>query len=225
MIRITVVEDNADLLDDIVFNLEHEGFVVAGVGNGVALDAHLAVNDTDILVLDLNLPGEDGLSIARRLRRARPAMGIVMLTARCALDDRIAGLESGADTYLGKPVDMRELAAALRSLGRRLGLAEGDCWRLNALQLRLDSPSGRALALSGLECSILGALADARGHKASRRSLIEALGADFLAYDERRLEALISRLRRKLAEGDGGETPLRAVRGQGYAFAAPLRRV
>lgn len=232
MIRITVVEDNADLLDDVIFNLEREGFDVAGVGNGVELDASLAGRGCDVLVLDLGLPGEDGLSIARRLRHKRPAMGILMLTARSGTEERIAGLEGGADVYLGKPVDMRELAAAIKSLARRLGLERNQGWRLNTRQLRLHGPAGE-IALSGLECAILGTLADAEDHKASRRSLIEALGADYLAYDERRLETLISRLRRKLADclatgaeaGSGGDNPLRALRGQGYIFAAPLQRV
>src|SRR5690606_2100697 len=111
---------NPDLLDELAFHLRRQGHGVAALPDGVALDAHLAGAEVDVLVLDLGLPGEDGLSIARRLRRTQPGIAIAMLTARGQLDDRLLGLNSGADIYLVKPVDMRELSAVVESLYRRV---------------------------------------------------------------------------------------------------------
>ena len=139
MLTVAIVEDNADVLDDVLFNLGRMGFQASGFTDGAALDAALATGQVwPVLVLDLGLPGEDGLSIARRLRQSYPAVGIIALTARGRLDDRVAGLNEGFDLYLVKPVDMVELAAAIRAVARRvtqIGLTTPQ-WRLNPLVSR-----------------------------------------------------------------------------------------
>ena len=237
MIRIAVVEDNADLLDDVVFHLERAGYRVAGYPHGAALDADLAglaPFDPQLLVLDLGLPGEDGLAIARRLRRARPPLGIVMLTARTALDDRIAGHDSGADNYLCKPVEMEELIAVVGARARRLvptderrgeGAAGAAAWRYLVARHTLIAPAGEEIELTASEATLIRLLAAADGQQASRNQLVAALGQDHITYDYRRLEAIVSRLRRKLDRHAAPARPLRALRNQGYVFLEPLTLV
>jgi len=220
--RIAVVEDNPDLLDDVLFELRHAGFETRGAADGAACRALLADFQPQMVVLDLGLPDEDGLALARWLRSVRPQLGIVMLTARTALRERLAGHEGGADHYLCKPIDAEELVAVLRSLGRRLQLADLPSWGLELQPLLLRPPAGPALPLNAVEARILATLARAPLRQASRRELVEALGEDWLLYDERRLEAVLSRLRRKVAEVTGGEAPLRTLRGFGYAFLEAL---
>lgn len=118
-LRIFLVEDTADLREEIVFGLSAMNFDVSGFGDSAGLYRALAVKRCDIVVIDIGLPGEDGFSIARHLRK-NPAFGLVFLTAHTTLDDRLHGFGSGADAYLVKPIDMRELAATLRVVERRL---------------------------------------------------------------------------------------------------------
>lgn len=221
MKRIVVVEDNEDLLDEVLFHLgRHAGYHVTGVSDGQALEAHLAREETDIVVLDLGLPGEDGLAIAQRLKQ-RANLGIIMLTARGSLDDRIEGLNSGADVYLVKPVDMRELAAVVESVYRRLPAQPADDpgWVLFPTRWELRTPDGTMLTLTSSENRVLHALAEAGGETVSRQELVAAQGKSGLDFDFRHLESIISRMRRKLAPYAGSEkSPLRAARGIGYAF-------
>lgn len=230
MKRIVVVEDNADLLDEVLFHLGREpGWSVAGVGDGKALDALLASQGADVLVLDLGLPGEDGLQIARRL--ARPDLGIVMLTARGALDQRITGLESGADAYLVKPVNMRELAAVVHSVCRRLPAADAPvaaaadaAWVFYPARWQLQAPGGELLTLTAAENRVMQALAESAGAAVPRQQLAATQGKVSFDFDFRRLESTISRLRRKLEASNGErESPLRAARGVGYAFIDRIR--
>lgn len=227
MSRVTVIEDNNDLREEVVFHLRHAGHEAVGVADATALDRSLATDPLpDVVVLDIGLPGEDGFSIATRLRRDHPGVGIVMLTARGLIDDKLHGLSLGADAYLVKPVDLRELVAVVVSVGRRLGpRAGGDGgWQLDTTRREVVSPRGVQSALTNTEYLLMLQLAQAAPDVASRRALVEALGHDFLQFDERRIEAAISRLRKKLQD-EGEESPLRSARTQGYVFAAPIRIV
>src|ERR1035438_2349057 len=133
-IRVVTCEDQAVMRAYLVNGLARLEIKAFGVCDGIELDAFLAANQVDIVILDIGLPGEDGYSIATRLRQERPYLGIIMLTARDQTDDRVLGLDCGADLYFAKPVDIRELASALGSLHRRLRLnrpaAAPACWRL-----------------------------------------------------------------------------------------------
>ena len=224
MIHIAIVEDDDDLRDDITFNLRDEGFQVSPCADAKNLDAVLDEFGVDVVVLDVGLPGEDGLSVARRLRRRWPQLGIVMLTARTARAERIEGLEEGADAYLGKPADMRELALVVRALARRVNKSGqvADGLTLDAVAHTLYLPDGTRLELTPSECLILARLARAPRQQANRNQLIEALGGDRYDYDERRLEALVSRLRRKLTGAGLTPSVLVAERGVGYELRLPL---
>lgn len=222
MLAVAIVEDNADVLDDLLFNLGRLGFQARGFPDGAALDVALVAGQTwPVLVLDLGLPGEDGLSIARRLRLSHPAVGIIALTARGRLEDRVAGLNEGFDLYLVKPVDITELAAAIRAIARRVAQLGQTVplWRLEALEPSLIRPDGERLSLAIHEFHLLQALAaGVPDQPVPRDDLIRAMGKDPETYDPRALEVVLSRLRAKL--GDQG--PLKAVRGQGYRFSARL---
>lgn len=231
MTSIAVVEDNPDLCEELVFQLKHAGLEARGFGNAPQLDMAMVTYNFDILLLDVNLPGENGFSIATRMRAIQPGIGIIMLTARGTVNDKIAGLGS-ADSYLVKPVDAKELLAVISSLSRRLnaGMAItqpvpvlNDGWRLFPVRRVILTPEGQRIVLTETETRLLEQLALVFPNVAHRRRLIEALGFDYLNFDERRLEAAMSRLRRKLRSNDEQLSPLRSARVQGYIFGEPIR--
>lgn len=226
MIRVGLVEDNADFRAEVAFHLRRAGLAVVLESDGGDLDAQLARHPCDLLVLDLGLPAEDGLSIATRLRHRQPGLGIVMLTAWSELSDRLTGLAQGADAYLVKPVDMRELVAVLLSLHRRLATPPASApgtWRLVPATLELRSPQGTAVSLTVIELALLRQLATVAPEPVPRRALAAAIGHPELDFDDRRLEVHFSRLRRKLDTAFAEQDLIRAARGRGYLFAAPLR--
>lgn len=222
-IRIVVCEDDEDLRDILLEGLPHFGFEVFGVPSAEALERFLAAREADVLLLDIGLPGEDGFSAARRLRTSHPGLGIIMLTARGVVEDRIRGLSLGADLYFVKPVDLRELAAGIASLQRRLAAggpaAEDAPWQLEPLASRLRTPAGRLVRLAAGELKALARLMEAPGTVVSREALLEVLGWSPASASGHRLEALLSRLRSKVQASDPSvPLPLEARRGSGYAF-------
>ena len=232
-LHILLVEDNLDLRDDFQFQLAACGFVVAAVGDAPALDRHLRNAPCDIAILDIGLPGENGLSIASRLRQAHPQMGIIMLTAYGELDMRLNGFERGADIYLVKPVDWRELAAQIRALQRRLPAvppANASTWILKQAGRELVTPNRQSIALTHLEGQVLGLLAEHPGQTVARATLIaEIAGQQAHAFDPRRLEVCICRLRQKMLDADpsaprrsADALPLKTARGVGYAFTQTI---
>jgi DNA-binding response OmpR family regulator len=224
MAWIAVVEDNADLLDDVMLALERAGHQASGFGTAAAFWAGVQAQWPDLVVLDLGLPDADGLAVAQCLREQAPTTAVVMLTARTALQDRLLGWQQGADAYLCKPVHLCELVAVVEAQLRRRPEASAGEWVIDSFHLTLNPPDGEPLLLSHAECQVLLALAQAPEQKARRRELVEAMGANYLDFDERRLENIMSRLRSKIAAAGIETAQLRAVRGLGYTFTAPLRR-
>ncbi len=225
MTRIGLVEDNIDYRTEVAFHLQRAGFEIALESDGGGIDTQLTNSPCDLLVLDLGLPVEDGLEIARRLRRQHTGLGIVMLTARGSLDDRLAGFEEGADAYLVKPVDMRELVATLYSVQRRLSVAvaPSEAWSIMLDTLSICSPAGQTVALTATEMDLLKCLAAATPEPVSRELLAVSLGHPEPDFDYRRLEVAFSRLRKKIETLTAGASPIRAARSRGYVFAAPVR--
>ncbi|HEX5392051.1 MAG TPA: response regulator transcription factor [Rhodocyclaceae bacterium] len=217
-IRVVLVEDNADFCEELVFLLGKSGMEVVGFPDARGLDKHLLEHGCDVLVLDVGLPGESGLSVANRMHKLHD-IAIIMLTARDRVEDKIAGLEQGADVYLVKPVDVRELIAVIRSQSRRR--RDQDHWRLNMTDLALTTPDRQTISLSLQERDFLARLARTPGKAVTRRDMIEALGGDLASYDTRRLETLVSRLRRKL-EDAGHSDLVQTVYGTGYLVTAQL---
>jgi len=218
--RILVVDDDADLRGLIADFLGQNGLDVRAAGNGVEMDAALAAGPVDLIVLDLMMPGEDGLSIVRRLRGGdRPP--IIMLSAMGEDTDRIVGLEVGADDYLAKPCNPRELLARIRAVLRRgetVNVAEPSGamrrfgpWTLDVAERAVRHGDG-VVGLTDGEFRILSALLDRPRRVVSRDQLIEATrGSDSDVFD-RAIDVTISRLRKKLGPGD----PIRTIRNEGY---------
>jgi DNA-binding response OmpR family regulator len=221
-IPVALCEDDGDLRDILAAGLPHFGFRVFGVPSAECLDTLLANRGIELLILDLGLPGEDGFSVAHRLRHERPGIGIVILTARSQLEERIRGLSVGADLYFVKPVDLEELAMALGNLHRRITQGRSAMprvWRLNKRKAELDCPAGQSIALTLNEVSLLGQLMDKRGSTVERHTLCGALGWGPDEGVDHRLQAMISRLRKKVAAAGSEEPlPIKAHSGQGYVF-------
>lgn len=224
--RIGLIEDNEDFRAEVAFHLGRAGFEIVFQSDGRDIDALFSQSACDLLVLDLGLPGEDGLGVAKRLRAADPKLRIVMLTARGATQARIIGLSEGADAYLVKPVDMRELVAVLQSLERRLPEIPSDAsepgWALDRRALLLQAPSGDMIAITAREAAILELLAQTGNAVTSRTQLVQVLVQSYPDSDERRLEVAISRLRQKIGSDACGAPLIRSVRNQGYTFTAPI---
>lgn len=215
---VLVVEDHADLRAEIVAYLQARGMIVRSAESGRAMDAAIAVRQPDIVLLDLGLPEEDGVSIARRLT-GDPRPGIIVVTARGRVEDRILGLNAGADFYLVKPLDMREVEAAIGSVMRRRGApAEpAQAWRLEATRWRLVTPGGGTVQLSESEVRLLSPFFETPDSIVDRQTLAERVG-----MDARSIDLLVHRLRRKVETESGEILPLRTMRFRGYAFAAPV---
>lgn len=225
-LSIVVVEDYGILREELVHFLALNDFDVAGVNCSLGLDDWLASQPRppDVTVLDLNLPGEGGLEIARRLRATYPAMGIVMLTGRKEAADRISGYASGADVYLTKPVAGEELVAVLLSLQRRLRPQPSAAWQLDLRRRSITSPGGSSAELSANECAVLAGMARARDRIADSIELLLLCSGEKDALNKGYLGVLLSRLRRKLASvsGDTGADLIRAVRRKGYQLLIPI---
>lgn len=234
MARIVVVEDEASLRADLVEYLTACGHGVVGCSDGIELDVALTRQPADILILDVNLPGEDGFSIAKRLRE-HSEVGIIMLTARGVNVDRVVGLEIGADVYLVKPIELRELEAQVRTLARRLKVqpathlagsvaapAAGAGWIYDQVAWALVAPGGGVLKLTANERVFVNLLVDHPGEPVSRADIFRALGKREWDVGDRSVDSMVRRLRAKGEEALGHPLPIEAVHGTGYAFAAPV---
>jgi len=223
-LNILVVEDNDDLRDAIVDALAHQGHHVHGVDCAEAVPELAERVGIDVMVVDLNLPGEDGMSLTRRLRAVQPGMGIVMLTARSLSEDKSAGYLSGADIYMTKPASAAELHAAILALARRLRPAAAtDTLELDVRRLLLQGPAGRVLLTSN-EVLVLAALCRAPDRRLERWQLLECLGHQEAHYSKPAFEMLITRLRKKLQSLHREEDkPIRPVRGVGYQLCVDVR--
>jgi DNA-binding response OmpR family regulator len=221
--KIVVVEDHLDLREELVYFLNKRGHSSVGVSNGIELEQSMTREKPELVLLDIGLPGEDGISLAKRLSQ-HSSVSIVMLTARSGSEDRVQSYEAGADTYLVKPVNYRELEAVVERAAMRLRTVNENidsCWQLNPRERVMAAPNGIKVPLTMTETRLLTSMMSRDDKVASRQQLVEALGVDFLAFDDRRIEVGISRLRKKVQETTGIALPVKACRNQGYSFNAP----
>ena len=231
---VVVVDDEADLRDAVVAYLTRQGFSVRGAANAPELRAHLAAAPADLVVLDITMPGEDGLSVARWLRARGDEVGIVMLTAAAEVVDRVVGLEVGADDYVAKPFDLRELLARLRAVlrrrtataapaaaaepappGRRVRMGRN---RLDLDMRRLFGPDGREVPLVASEFELLRAFAERPGRTLSRETLLDLAHPHGEEHFDRSIDVRITRIRRKIEIEPSHPMVIRTVRGLGYVF-------
>lgn len=224
---ILVVEDNDDLREMTVGALARQGHRVEGVDCAEAINEAFARLTPNILLLDLNLPGEDGISLARRIRTVNPGLGIVMLTARKERFDIINGYDSGADIYLTKPTSIEELDAAIQALGRRLrrAIPESapfpDALQLKMASRQLSGPDG-STPLTSVECRILATLAQAQDQFLETWQLIEVSGKEVDTTTKSTLEVQIVRLRKKLDQVGSPLPAIKSIRSTGYQLLARI---
>lgn len=229
--HILVVDDDTEIRNLLHEYLQKQGYRVTTAADGKGLRAAVAVSHPDLIILDLMLPGEDGLTLCRDLR-AKSEIPIIMLTARGDETDRIVGLELGADDYVAKPFSPRELLARIKSVLRRAralpenlkieetGFFRFAGWTLDAATRNLTSPNGLVVALSGTDFRLLKIFVDHPNRVLTRDQLIDLmLSRDAGPYD-RAIDVQVSRLRQRLGEDAKEPAIIKTVRGQGYVFAA-----
>lgn len=227
--NLALVEDHDVLRGLIAEALAERGHAVSAFSCAEDLDELDSVAPIDIFLLDLNLPGEDGLTLSKRLRAAYPLAGIIMVTARVDLADRIIGYDSGADLYMPKPIEIDELCAAVESLGRRRKAQERllsseleSQFTLNQTTLILSKSEQQSVALTPAEAQMINAFVKAPGQRLATWQVVQALGADPEQQSKGSLEVRITRLRKKLLQIGAHAGCIEAVRGEGYQLCIPL---
>ncbi len=215
--RILVVEDDPDLSKALVRALEKRGFAVTPCFDGLNAFQTIRQDAHDIILLDLNIPGEDGLQLLLRMRNAGIGTPVLILTARSSIGDRIAGVNAGADDYLSKPFDLDELEARINALARRIRGHEEERITCGSLRLERDSGAfyigGEPLVLTPREQAMLQALIVRRGHAVTKERLFRVVFSDEEQVHFEAIEVVAHRLRKKLA---GTGTALMTLRGLGY---------
>lgn len=223
--HILVVDDDFALCEMLASYLADQGFTVRTVGSGEEMDASLAEREPDLILLDIMLPGEDGLSLTRRLR-AHSNIPIIMLSARGEEIDRIVGLELGADDYVAKPFNPRELLARLRAVLRRRAVPASaqasTVIEFGPFRLDLSSHTltrdGEAIFLTTAEYTLLSIMARHPGRVLSRDQLVSlAQDAERIPFD-RSIDVRVARLRRKIEPDPDNPRHIRTVWGAGYMF-------
>jgi two-component system OmpR family response regulator len=232
--RILCVEDDAEIARMLTEVLEDNGFAPVFVGSAPEMDALLERETIDLVVLDVMLPGEDGLSICRRLRTSS-SIPIIMVTARGEDIDRILGLELGADDYVVKPFNSRELVARIRALLRRAESGPTPArhrprpltfagWRIDPPARELHDPDGVRITLTSVEFDLLLAFCRNPGQVLSREHLIELVHGGLAGSVERSIDVHISRIRQKLEPDPKDRSMIKTVRLGGYVFTPAVEQ-
>ncbi|WP_426954305.1 response regulator [Muricoccus radiodurans] len=229
------MDDEPDLREAVAEYLEGHDLRVLEAGNAAELRELAMRENLDIAVLDIAMPGEDGLSLARWLHSRGPRPGIVFATAAGTAIDRIVGLELGGDDYVVKPYDLRELVARIRSVLRRLSEQDSPSAAANSVldhtvqvgaytlhleSLRLTDPDGRDLALTVMEAELLAALVMRPNRVLSRSQVLNLAHGRDAEGDERLVDVRVTRLRRKIEVDPARPRLIRTVRGEGYMFVS-----
>lgn len=226
--HILVVDDEAELRDAVCEYLSLRGFRVSEAADGKGMDAILADKTVDLVLLDLNLPGEDGIALTRRLK-ADKRIGIIIVTAYSESEDRVLGLETGADDYVVKPFNFRELVARINSVLRRL-LGPGETgrgaepvvkvgeWLFDRTEETLKKPDGTQRDLSAGDLDLLTVLVENPGRTMSRDELLDKLSHREWEPFDRSIDVRVTRLRRKIEADPARPRLIKTVRGVGYVF-------
>ena len=233
--HILIVDDDAEIRDLLARFLKKHGYRVATAGDGRAMTKLMATARFDLVVLDLMLPGEDGLSLCRRLR-VESDLAIIMLTALGEETERIIGLEMGADDYLPKPFNLRELLARIKAILRRAGgvvrpadddrgkLLVFEGWGLDLAKRELRDPDGVLVPLTAGEFELLVAFAERPKRVLSRDQLLDLTKGRTAAPFDRSVDVQLSRLRRKIEVDPKHPALIKTVRGGGYLLACDVVR-
>ena len=227
--RILLVEDDSAIQDMLAEALRASGFEVALAGSGAQMDAAIGRSAPDLVLLDIMLPGEDGRAICGRLRTRWPSLPVIMVTALGEDVDRIQGLEIGADDYVTKPFNTRELIARIRALLRRVRAASGAArarsgpfrfagWLLHPTERRLVNPQGALVTTTSAEFDLLLAFCLHPGEVLSREHLLELTHGGAAGPVERSVDVHVSRIRQKIETNPGEPNFIKTIRLGGYIF-------
>ncbi len=222
--RILVIEDEAQLARHIVRALDRHGHIASAQHDGADGLSTALSEPPDLIVLDLNLPSLDGLSVLAKLREAQSPARVLILTARGDVEHRVRGLKAGADDYLAKPFSMDELVARIEALGRR-GATPTAADLLKVADLHMDvqhrrvTRAGKAIALSPREFDVLHVLMQEPGRVFSRTELSERVWQRDHEYDTRTVEIFIARLRKKV-DSEFDEALIQTLRSVGYTIGS-----
>lgn len=228
-LKIGIVEDNDDLRESLVAVLRGLGYDAQGMASAEEFVEAATSLPYQLLLLDLNLPGEDGLSLAARLKRVNPLLRVIMMTTRTRLEQRVLGYEHGADLYLPKPVAEAELIAAVKSMARQLAAGhvamqddEVDVLHLDSHSLLLKGSLG-SIVVSVREEALLRMLANAPGQRLEYWQLLQGLNLELDADGKSALAVAVTRLRDKIQQVCRREQVIRSLRSTGYQLCVPLR--
>ncbi|MGV3554140.1 MAG: response regulator [Croceibacterium sp.] len=232
--RLLLVDDEPSLREPLAEYLTRQGFVVRQAEDAAKARSALLEDTPDLVLLDIMMPGEDGLSLCRHLAETRH-LPVIMLTARGEAMDRIVGLEIGADDYVAKPFEPRELVARIRSVLRRASKGgptpeqdahyEFDGWRLDPLKRKLTDPQGAVVPISSAEFRLLVAFLSHPRQVLDRDRLLDMVQGREAHLFDRAVDNQVSRLRRKMEDDSRDPKLIQTVWGGGYRFAADVRRV
>ena len=232
--RLLLVDDEASLREPLAEYLARQGFVVRQAEDAAKARAALLDDMPDLVLLDIMMPGEDGLSLCRHLIETKH-LPVILLTAKGEAMDRIVGLEIGADDYVPKPFEPRELVARIRSVLRRArksavpseedALYEFDGWRLDPLKRKLTDPHGAVVPISSAEFRLLVAFVGHPRQVLDRDRLLDMVQGREAHLFDRAVDNQVSRLRRKIEADSRNPHFIQTVRGGGYRFAADVRRI
>lgn len=226
-IKVLLVEDDKDLRDSVLEWLELDGMQITAVGNAAEFYQALAKSSFQVAVIDVGLPDQDGYVLAKYVR-TNTSMGVIILTARSAIEDKLKGYHSGADFYLVKPVDCRELSAVIVSIALRVQkpgaeVAEvQDRWTISVTQWELRFAQDKQIALSLKELMFLELLASKPGLPVQKRTILTKLYQRDDYHSSRSLDSLVRRLRAKVVSQTGVDIPIRTVHSVGYCFAGEI---
>jgi DNA-binding response OmpR family regulator len=227
-LHILVVEDNDSLREATIDFLQRQGHQVTGVVCAEEVDDTPTLGLPDLYLIDVNLPDEDGFSLTERIRKTQPLAGIVLMTARGQLSDRLEGYSSGADNYLIKPVEQSELLVCINNLARRLKLASptspSRSFQLNSQNWSLSGPRGQA-RLTQAEGLLLAAICRAAGQQLERWQAMQLVDTKDKGLVPANLEMRISALRKKLSACGAPDDAIRTLRGFGYALSCKIEVV
>ncbi len=235
--KVLVVDDDPRVCRLLARYLGREGYAVSTTTNGEETHRLVATEQPDLVILDLVMPGKDGLILARELR-SQSDVAIIMLTGKSKTVDKVVGLELGADDYVTKPFDERELLARVRSVLRRRetqrqaaaasvksSIARFNGWQLDLTAHRLTSPAGKDVHLTSHEFKLLSAFVTRRNRALSRDEILHLIGGrDWSPYD-RSIDVLMGKLRKKIEEDAKHPNAIQTIRGVGYMFTANVEWV
>jgi two-component system OmpR family response regulator len=234
--HLLVVDDEPAIVEILRRYLSAQGYQVSTAENGATMRRIMAEGAVDLVLLDLGLPGEDGLALMRTLRETT-SVAVIVVSGRGEQVDRIVGLEVGADDYVAKPFDLRELGARVRSVLRRTldkastrdatesaDVTRFGGWTLHLAARRLDSPAGKAVDLTSGEFDLLAALVKSAGRVLSRDELLEATRNREAGPFDRTIDVQVGRLRRKIEADPQRPELIKSVRGAGYVLTCKVER-